>query len=72
MIFLLFFPFQTIFAQKNTHETILDLDGFQKNILDKDRSVGQPRFNATCDELSLNLAAKCEERWQKWTKIWGP
>ena len=62
MIFLFFFPFQIIFAQNNTHQNLLDLDGFQKNILDKERSVGQPRFNETCDELFLDLAAKCEAR----------
>ena len=62
MIFLFTFAFQMIFAQKNTHEIFSGSERFSKNILDLERINEQLRFNATCDELSLNLAVKCETR----------
>lgn len=64
MIFLFCFAFQTILAQKNT-VIISGSKGLYENNLNAQRVVGQPRFNASCDEFSLHLAAQCEA----WSKI---
>ena len=62
MILLFFFAFQIIFAQENTHEILSGSERFPEKIFDAERVLGQLRFNANCDELSLNLAAQCETR----------
>ena len=73
MIFLVFCAFQSIFAQKNTHKIVSDSDGFAEKILDAERVFGQLRFNATCDELSLDLAAQCETRLRiEYTILYDP
>ena len=62
MIFLFFSLFQIIFARKNTHEIVSGSEIFSENNLDGEKIYEQLRFNATCDELSLDLAAQCEVR----------
>ena len=57
-IFLIFF--RNIFGLDANHG-IFVANKFGMEILDEDFGLIQPRFNASCDEDSLNSALECEE-----------
>ena len=43
----------------------ISIEKFENGFIEKDGKknyFGQPRFNASCDDVSLEAAAECEER----------
>ena len=52
-----------IFANNRYNE--FSIENFENGFIDKageKNYFGQPRFNASCDDESLEAAAECEER----------
>ena len=61
LIFLLFL--RDIFANNGYNE--ISIENFENGFIDKvgeKNYFGQPRFNASCDDESLEAAAECEDR----------
>ena len=61
LIFLLYL--RGIFAINRFNE--ISIEKFENGFIDKNgekKYFGQPRFNASCDDVSLEAAAECEER----------
>ena len=57
MILIFFLYLREIFANDRSDGILIEK--FGNGFIDE---VGQPRFNASCDDVSLEAAAECEER----------
>ena len=64
MIFIFFIFFRDIFGLNANHEMFVPdiLDAME--ISDDNLGLIQPRFNASCDEESLDAAMECEARFR--------
>ena len=63
MILISFLYLREILA--NSRENEISIENFENGFIDKvgEKSYfGQPRFNAGCDDESLEAAAECEDR----------
>ena len=63
MILIFFLYLREIFANDRYKE--ISIENFENGFIDKageKNYFGQPRFNASCDDQSLEAAAECEER----------
>ena len=63
MILLFFLYFKEIFANDRSYGISIEKSGNRFiNKVGEKNYFGQPRFNASCDDKSLEAAAECEER----------
>ena len=63
MILISFLYLREILA--NSRENEISIENFENEFIDRvgeKNYFGQPRFNASCDDESLEAAAECEDR----------